>query len=123
MSSYSYQGCYFKNEDFSYRKEYAPSIYLKGTKITFQSDYNQHRFICSIDRNDMFCHMYCSDPYNLSNIWNTMLEYQYLIKVVLNFKAVMFCLFVCLILFFTSTQQSFSYAGRFFLGLTSTKLG
>ena len=29
----------------------------------------------------------------------------------------------CLILFFTSTQQSFSYAGRFFLGLTSTKLG
>ena len=32
-------------------------------------------------------------------------------------------LFVCLILFFTSTQQSFSYAGRFFLGLTSTKLG
>ena len=28
-----------------------------------------------------------------------------------------------LILFFTSTQQSFSYAGRFFLGLTSTKLG
>ena len=32
------------------------------------------------------------------------------------------CLF-CLILFFTSTQQSFSYAGRFFLGLTSTKLG
>ena len=25
-------------------------------------------------------------------------------------------LFVCLILFFTSTQQSFSYAGRFFLG-------
>ena len=31
--------------------------------------------------------------------------------------------FVCLILFFTSTQQSFSYAGRFFLGLTSTKLG
>ena len=32
-------------------------------------------------------------------------------------------LFVCLICFFTSTQQSFSYAGRFFLGLTSTKLG
>ena len=32
------------------------------------------------------------------------------------------CLF-CLIWFFTSTQQSFSYAGRFFLGLTSTKLG
>ena len=31
--------------------------------------------------------------------------------------------FVCLIYFFTSTQQSFSYAGRFFLGLTSTKLG
>ena len=31
--------------------------------------------------------------------------------------------FVCLILFFTSTQQSISYAGRFFLGLTSTKLG
>ena len=31
--------------------------------------------------------------------------------------------FVCLIWFFTSTQQSFSYAGRFFLGLTSTKLG
>ena len=30
------------------------------------------------------------------------------------------CLFV--IWFFTSTQQSFSYAGRFFLGLTSTKL-
>ena len=29
----------------------------------------------------------------------------------------------CLICFFTSTQQSFSYAGRFFLGLTSTKLG
>ena len=28
-----------------------------------------------------------------------------------------------LIWFFTSTQQSFSYAGRFFLGLTSTKLG
>ena len=28
--------------------------------------------------------------------------------------------FIC---FFTSTQQSFSYAGRFFLGLTSTKLG
>ena len=25
-------------------------------------------------------------------------------------------LFVCLILFFTSTQQSFSYAGRVFLG-------
>ena len=32
-------------------------------------------------------------------------------------------LFVCLILFFTSTQQSFSYAGRVFLGWTSTKLG
>ena len=31
--------------------------------------------------------------------------------------------FVCLIWFFTSTQQSCSYAGRFFLGLTSTKLG
>ena len=31
--------------------------------------------------------------------------------------------FVCLIRFFSSTQQSFSYAGRFFLGLTSTKLG
>ena len=30
---------------------------------------------------------------------------------------------VLLIWFFTSTQQSFSYAGRFFLGLTSTKLG
>ena len=29
----------------------------------------------------------------------------------------------CLIWFFTSTKQSFSYAGRFFLGLTSTKLG
>ena len=34
-----------------------------------------------------------------------------------------FVLFVCLVCFFTSTQQSFSYAGRFFLGLTSTKLG
>ena len=41
-----------------------------------------------------------------------------------------FCLIIsvrafcfCLIWFFTSTQQSFSYAGRFFLGLTSTKLG
>ena len=32
------------------------------------------------------------------------------------------CLF-CLIWFFTSTQQSFSYAGRVFLGWTSTKLG
>ena len=32
-------------------------------------------------------------------------------------------LFVCLIWFFTSTQQSFSYAGRVFLGWTSTKLG
>ena len=31
--------------------------------------------------------------------------------------------FVCLIWFFTSTQQSFSYAGRVFLGWTSTKLG
>ena len=31
--------------------------------------------------------------------------------------------FVCLIWFVTSTQQSFSYAGRFFLGWTSTKLG
>ena len=31
--------------------------------------------------------------------------------------------FDCLICFITSTQQSFSYAGRFFLGLTSTKLG
>ena len=29
----------------------------------------------------------------------------------------------CLIWFFTSTQQSFSYAGRVFLGWTSTKLG
>ena len=28
-----------------------------------------------------------------------------------------------LIWFFTSTQQSFSYAGRVFLGWTSTKLG
>ena len=34
-----------------------------------------------------------------------------------------YVLFVCLIWFFTSTQQSFSYAGRFFMGLTSTKLG
>ena len=33
------------------------------------------------------------------------------------------CLFVCLIRFLTSTQQSFSYAGRVFLGWTSTKLG
>ena len=32
-------------------------------------------------------------------------------------------LFVCLIWFFTSTQHSFSYAGRVFLGWTSTKLG
>ena len=41
-----------------------------------------------------------------------------------NFSVMLegFCLF-CLIRFFTSTQQSFSYAGRFFLGLTSTKLG
>ena len=32
--------------------------------------------------------------------------------------------FVCLFdLILQSTQQSFSYAGRFFLGLTSTKLG
>ena len=29
----------------------------------------------------------------------------------------------CLIWFLTSTQQSFSYAGRVFLGWTSTKLG
>ena len=33
------------------------------------------------------------------------------------------CTKVFLICFFTSTQQSFSYAGRFFLRLTSTKLG
>ena len=32
-------------------------------------------------------------------------------------------LFVCSIWFFMSTQQSFSYAGRVFLGWTSTKLG
>ena len=31
--------------------------------------------------------------------------------------------FVCLIRFFSSTQQFFSYAGRFFLGIISTKLG
>ena len=31
--------------------------------------------------------------------------------------------FFCLIWFFTSTQQSFSYAGQVFLGWTSTKLG
>ena len=32
-------------------------------------------------------------------------------------KGFKYCnLFVCLILFFTSTQQSFSYAGRVFLG-------
>ena len=37
-------------------------------------------------------------------------------------EAKKFC-FVCLIWFFTSTQQSFSYAGRVFLGWTSTKLG
>ena len=34
-----------------------------------------------------------------------------------------FIWWICLILFFTSTQQSFSYAGRVFLGWTSTKLG
>ena len=39
-----------------------------------------------------------------------------------NTNIFLFC-FVGLIWFFTSTQQSFSYAGRFFLGLTSTKLG
>ena len=34
-----------------------------------------------------------------------------------------FVLFVCLIWFFTSHQQSFSYKGTVFLGWTSTKLG
>ena len=34
-----------------------------------------------------------------------------------------FIFYFFLIWFFTSTQQSFSYAGWFFLGLTSTKLG
>ena len=34
-----------------------------------------------------------------------------------------FFFFFFFIWFFTSTQQSFSYAGRVFLGWTSTKLG
>ena len=40
----------------------------------------------SVDHNYIFDHMYCYEPGNLLNILNVLLKYQYLTKVVLNFK-------------------------------------
>ena len=66
-------------------------------------------------------HMY-AEPFKQSSIW---CHFHFVKKTKKNSFTlpITFCLFVCLIWFFTSTQQSFSYVGRFFLGWTSTKLG
>ena len=59
----------------------------------------------SVEYNGIFDHMYCTKPCILLNIQKIMLKYQFLAKV------------VCLIWFFTSHQQSFSYLGTGLPGL------
>ena len=41
----------------------------------------------SVDHNDNLVHMYCTEPVNLLNIQNIMLDYNYLLnKIELNFE-------------------------------------
>ena len=57
-------------------------------------------------------------------VFDTCIVVQYVVLFLVLQSSPWGSLFVCLFVsFFTSTQQSFSYVGRFFLGLTSTKLG
>ena len=44
----------------------------------------------SVDHNDIFAHMYCANPGNSFNILNTMLKFQYLKKLFLNFKEALY---------------------------------
>ena len=55
-------------------------------KIIFKTYKNQNRFIFSEDHNEIFDHKYRMDPGNLLSIQYSMLKYQYLTSVLLNFK-------------------------------------
>ena len=55
-------------------------------KITFQTGWNQNSFIFSEIHNNTFDHKYHIDPGNLFSILYSMLKYQYLTKILLNFK-------------------------------------
>ena len=77
----------------------------------------------SVDYSGIIGHIYCTDPGNLFNIWNTTCELQYLTKVYLNYIDPKWKLYVVFKSIYSDDKLSFRvnfFGHRIFNALTKS---